>query len=249
MEADALSESDKENSTPVDRPQAGGQKPVRRKSMPATVTTLPRSIARKNSVDQGKRRVSSVRMGTRVSAHAIQRERLRTIQPPPPPSHNPDDQVMSHRSLLPLPPTSSSTITSTPLSSLQRPAWVMSLSQAGHLDCPDLLSGIDDSLSASLLERFDQMDAEEGEPERKITPVELTKDNHGRLGIKITGTPSGIYVESIDVAVAQVAGQLNCGDRLVAVNGRSLENVSYHAALDLIRASKNPVSLLVSQIR
>ena len=77
----------------------------------------------------------------------------------------------------------------------------------------------------------------------------LTKDNHGRLGIKITGTPSGIYVESIDVAVAQVAGQLNCGDRLVAVNGRSLENVSYHAALDLIRASKNPVSLLVSQIR
>jgi len=233
MEAEPLSDhSDKENTTPKNPLPS---KPVRRKSMPSTITTFPRSVSRKNSVDQGRRRVSSVRMGTRVSTHAIQRERLRTIQPS---KSTPDDLL----------PQSIST-TSTPISQTAHPMWVMSSSQATNLNSPDILPGIDDSLSASLLERFDQMDAEEGEPERKIVQVELSKDPRGRLGIKITGTPSGIYVESIDESVAQIQGELLCGDRLVAVNGRSLENVNYCSALDLIRASKNPVSLLVSQIR
>jgi len=214
MEAEALNEnSDKENKTPI-LPIPQISKPVRRRSMPSTVARPARSVARKNSVVQGKReRTSSVRMGTRISTHAIQRERLRT------------------------PIRTTSTLS-------RRPMRVMSSS-----NCPNLAPEMDDSLSNSLLERFDQMESEEGEPERKIVPVDLSKDQLGRLGIKITGTPSGIYVETIDQTVAQIQGKLLCGDRLVAINGRSLENVNYTAALDLIRDSNKTVSLLVSQIK
>ena len=39
------------------------------------------------------------------------------------------------------------------------------------------------------------------------------------------------------------------GDRLVAVNGRSLENVSYANAIDLIKKSGDSVHFLVSQLK
>ena len=89
----------------------------------------------------------------------------------------------------------------------------------------------------ALIERFDAMESEDSEPERQIVAVTLTKDANGKLGLKITGTPAGIYVERIDGAVAKIEGELKSGDRLVAINGRSLENVAYAGALDLIKKS------------
>ena len=106
-----------------------------------------------------------------------------------------------------------------------------------------------ESLSESLVERFDNMETDESQPERQIVPVTVTKDSQGRLGLKVTGLSSGIYVEDFDLTV-RMEGQFKKGDRIVAINGRSLENVKYENALELMRnsASQN-VQFLVSQIK
>lgn len=178
---------------------------------------------------------AGVRMGTRISISALQRERLRLttdiLSIPPLPKKRTldlDYDTMETKSIIPC---------------------VME-TRNHHQAVPyeDFPGGESESLSDSLIERFDNMESETTEPERKIVPVTLTKDSQGRLGIKITGTPSGIYVDEVDPGVALVDGILKDGDRLVAVNGRSLENVPYAGALELIRKSGNSVQFLVSQI-
>ena len=78
----------------------------------------------------------------------------------------------------------------------------------------------------------------------------MEKDNLGRLGIKISGTPSGIYVDNIDGDVARInSGHMKIGDRIIAVNNRSLENVNYYTALDIIRGAGHSINFLVSQLR
>ena len=188
------------------------------------------------SISQGsatKRRVSSVRMGTKVSAHALVRERLRTV------TGTKEDLVVV--------PSSSSC--SSPLLS-RHPAWTV---PGPPSDCSDNIldtEDVNESLSMSLLERFDQMETEEGEPERRIINVSMEKDEEGRLGIKISGTPSGIYIDNIDRGVATLRhGNLKVGDRIIAVNNRSLENVNYYTALDIIRAAGEKIEFLVSQVK
>ena len=66
------------------------------------------------------------------------------------------------------------------------------------------LQGMDESLSMSLLERFDAMETEAGEPERRIGTLVMQRDPKGRLGVKIGGAPSGVYVDRIDWDVATV---------------------------------------------
>jgi hypothetical protein len=117
------------------------------------------------------RRVSSVRMGTRVLIGT----RPAVVPPaghPEPPPHLPGLVDVSLR------PT----------------VWGEEADQPG-----------DESLSISLLERFDAMETEAGEPERRIATVVMERDQAGRLGVKIGGTPSGVYVDRIDWAVARVA--------------------------------------------
>jgi hypothetical protein len=203
--------------------------PSRRRSMPgAALNTLPQTNINLSNA-QTKRRVSSVRMGTKVSAHALNRERLRTITKKEdliPDSHNPP-------------------MLSTTNTSVRPPAWPVTTPSSDSED-PD----VNESLSMSLLERFDQMETEEGEPERRIVNILMVKDSLGRLGIKISGTPSGIYVDNIDSNIATIeVGDLTVGDRIIAVNNRSLENVNYYSALDIIRSSGDKIQFLVSQMR
>eukprot|EP00090_Calanus_glacialis_P008265 TRINITY_DN16572_c0_g1_i1.p1 TRINITY_DN16572_c0_g1~~TRINITY_DN16572_c0_g1_i1.p1 ORF type:complete len:1084 (+),score=127.32 TRINITY_DN16572_c0_g1_i1:55-3306(+) len=203
--------------------------PSRRRSMPgAALNTLPQTNINLSNA-QTKRRVSSVRMGTKVSAHALNRERLRTITKKEdliPDSHNPP-------------------MLSTTNTSVRPPAWPVTAPSSDSED-PD----VNESLSMSLLERFDQMETEEGEPERRIVNILMVKDSLGRLGIKISGTPSGIYVDNIDSNIATIeVGDLTVGDRIIAVNNRSLENVNYYSALDIIRSSGDKIQFLVSQMR
>lgn len=104
-----------------------------------------------------------------------------------------------------------------------------------------------ESLSESLMERFDNMETDW--PERQILPVTVIKDPTGKLGLKITGDPSGIYVEEFDPKMLQPGHYFRKGDRIVAINGRSLENVKYEHALDMMRKSSGSVQFLVSQIK
>ena len=117
--------------------------------------------------------------------------------------------------------------------------------------CEPMPYQLNESLSESLIERFDNMETEGTEPERQIVSVIIVKDAQGRLGLKITGTPSGIYVEDFESGKVHFQGpnRLHRGDRIVAINGRSLENVSYAAALELVRRSGHSVQFLVSQIK
>ena len=71
----------------------------------------------------------------------------------------------------------------------------------------------------------------------------------GKLGLKITGDSSGIYIDDFDETVRMEGNRIKKGDRLVAVNGRSLENVSYANAIDLIKKSGDSVHFLVSQLK
>ena len=155
-----------------------------------------------------------MRMGTKVSAHALTRERLRTVS-----AMDRDDLLNSS-----LHCTISAPVTDDEV--------------------------VNESLSMSLLEQFDQMETEEGEPERHIINVVMEKDNLERLGIKISGTPSGIYVDNIDGDVARInSGHMKIGDRIIAVNNRSLENVNYYTALDIIRGAGHSINFLVSELR
>ena len=167
-------------------------------------------------------------MGTKVSAHALTRERLRTGS-----VSNKDSDDLLNESLHPLP----------------GHVWTVPARDTWTSDDNDD-DDVNESLSMSLLERFDQMETEEGEPERRISLVTLEKDSVGRLGIKISGTPSGIYIDNIDKRVARIVqGNMMAGDRIIAVNNRSLENVNYYIALDIIRSAGDKIEFLVSQLR
>ena len=107
-----------------------------------------------------------------------------------------------------------------------------------------------ESLSESLVERFDNMETDETVAERQIVPVTVSKDFQGRLGLKVTGLSSGIYVDDFDnLSSDRMEGTFKKGDRIVAINGRSLENVKYETALELMRNSGPNVQFLVSQIK
>ncbi len=230
-----------------------------------------------------------MRMGTRTSMSALHREKLRlhgtpvatgnrgggggvasaaaavaaslALQPPAAKkrSLDLDYDAMEVKSILPRPPSAASA------------ACVLERAEEEEEEEVLYDDGANESLSESLLERFDAMEpvdescaaaetvADNADPdtadyafvgaERRIVPVSVAKDAAGRLGLKITGTPGGIYVDGIDRNAVVVSGRLRLGDRLVAVEGRSLENVSYGAALELIRRADKVVNFLVSQIK
>ena len=84
----------------------------------------------------------------------------------------------------------------------------------------------------------------------------LPKEGDKGIGITIVGGETtssldlGIFVKSVlkDGPAART-GQIQAGDRLIAINGVSLEGVQHHEAVQLIRESVSSVTLLVSQMR
>ncbi|XP_046560212.1 tyrosine-protein phosphatase non-receptor type 13-like [Haliotis rubra] len=91
---------------------------------------------------------------------------------------------------------------------------------------------------------------------RQIFEVSLLKDENHGIGITIVGGEStskldlGIFVKSVTAGgPANKDGSIRPGDRLVAINGQSLEGVQHHEAVQMIRESDDLVSLLVSQVR
>jgi C-terminal processing protease CtpA/Prc len=182
-----------------------------------------------------------MRMGTRISNSALHRQRLRfgTSEHTTPrmgsalmkkPSLDLDYAAMEFKSILP------------PVQRRPSTLIVQHEDEAGReLE----LASAANSLSESLIERFDSMETEQSEPERRIVAVSLRKASDGTLGLKVTGTASGVYVDVIDGR--HTDSQLRPGDRLVAVNGRSLENMAYNSVLALIKKAETKVDFLVSQ--
>ncbi len=72
--------------------------------------------------------------------------------------------------------------------------------------------------------------------------MELPKDNDGGVGLTIVGgdhTGSldlGIFVKSVTPdGPADRDGRIHPGDRVIAINGQSLEGMPHHVAVDLMR--------------
>ena len=216
---------------------------------PPITTVTSNSLQRPSTKSQ--RRVShgivtsaKVTMGTQISLSALHRERLRLATEIKAPFKTPmmgnsrkanldlDYDTMEFKSILPV------------------KAEVVTLQESALDENVPYDDPANESLSESLMERFDNMETDEALPERQIVAVSVLKDGNGRLGLKITGSASGIYVEDFDDAIVRMEGNhFKKGDRIVAINGRSLENVSYANALELMRKSGNSVSFLVSQIK
>ena len=221
-----------------------------------------------NNGNRGK-----ARMGTRLSLSALHRERLRltseigsllpTISIPTSTFNdystkmmsNFEDVTMETKSLFDKEHTKNNTMEASLGKSNLPTAYVIHAevndSQV-DIDSAETVPYTTEDIDESLNERFDAMETDG--PERKIVSVRLSKDENGRLGLKITGTPAGIYVEDLDTQTIHGGNdhteriKLKQGDRILAINGRDLTNVSYHNALDLIKRSGKYVEFVVSQI-
>ncbi|XP_068155975.1 patj homolog isoform X1 [Drosophila tropicalis] len=90
-------------------------------------------------------------------------------------------------------------------------------------------------------------------PETETYVVELHKNVYG-LGITVAGYVceeedlSGIFVKSIiEGSAAEMSGQIQINDRIVAVDGRSLAGVTNHQAVELLRNTDIEVHLTLER--
>ncbi len=108
--------------------------------------------------------------------------------------------------------------------------------------------------SDSLAERLDNLPSED--PERRIVIVELQKDTSCGIGLTIVGGENmgkmdlGIFIKSITPGgPAEQDGRVHPGDRIIAINGQSLEGIPHHVAVKIIRESPPVVQLVISQTK
>ncbi|XP_065340777.1 multiple PDZ domain protein-like isoform X6 [Cloeon dipterum] len=92
-------------------------------------------------------------------------------------------------------------------------------------------------------------DSSESLPEMDVFEVELKKDSHG-LGITIAGYVcekeelSGIFVKSISKgSAADLCRKIQVNDRIVEVDGQSLQGFNNHQAVEVLRATGQLVCL------
>ena len=90
--------------------------------------------------------------------------------------------------------------------------------------------------------------------ERRVAIVELAKVPKYGIGLTVVGGENtgrldlGIFVKSITPGgPADLSGNIQAGDRIIAINGHSLEGMPHHKAVELIRDSSDIVQLLISQ--
>ncbi|XP_072310859.1 tyrosine-protein phosphatase non-receptor type 13 [Eucyclogobius newberryi] len=84
--------------------------------------------------------------------------------------------------------------------------------------------------------------------EEEIIHIDLDKPLSGGLGFSVIGGERGIFVKSITPGgVAETAGNLQVGDRLLKVNNEMMTGVSHSKAVTTIRKTKGLVHLIVSR--
>ncbi|XP_011309127.1 uncharacterized protein [Fopius arisanus] len=104
----------------------------------------------------------------------------------------------------------------------------------------------DESMSASLVARLEELSFTE---ERILHTIKLERGHGGSIGLQVTeGNDGGVYVQAVSVGgSADMAGNVNKGDRIVAINGQSLLNLRYEDALKMLQSSSETVELVLSQ--
>lgn len=89
-------------------------------------------------------------------------------------------------------------------------------------------------------------------PETERFIVELRKDSNG-LGITIAGYVcekeelSGIFVKSVALGSAADCGRIQVNDRIIEVDGQSLQGFSNHQAVDVLKQSGSIVTLCLER--
>lgn len=91
-------------------------------------------------------------------------------------------------------------------------------------------------------------------PDRRVVVINIRKEPQKGLGVNIVGGENtggldlGIFVQSlVPGGPAARDGRLRAGDRIIAINGQSLEGMPHSVAMELIRQSPPTVQLMVSQ--
>ncbi|KAK3601912.1 hypothetical protein CHS0354_041851 [Potamilus streckersoni] len=136
------------------------------------------------------------------------------------------------------------------------PAYVLGVS-ATSMD-QTASTPTNETISNTLIQRFDQelLSPEPPQSEQHIFEVTLEKEPHMGIGISIVGNDCtskldlGIFIKSVIVGgPAYRDGHIKAGDRLIAINGKSLEGVQHHSAVQMIKDSDPTVRLLISQAK
>uniref|UniRef100_A0A8C9SEX3 Protein tyrosine phosphatase non-receptor type 13 n=1 Tax=Scleropages formosus TaxID=113540 RepID=A0A8C9SEX3_SCLFO len=85
-------------------------------------------------------------------------------------------------------------------------------------------------------------------PKMNLIQMELQKPESGGLGFSVIGGEKGIFVKSITPGgIADLAGTLQVGDRLLKVNEELMIGVSHTKAVATIRKARGLISLTVSR--
>ncbi|XP_076226912.1 uncharacterized protein LOC116427851 isoform X2 [Nomia melanderi] len=104
----------------------------------------------------------------------------------------------------------------------------------------------DESMSASLAARLEELSFAE---ERILQTIKLERGHGGSIGLQVTeGNDGGVYVQAVSVGgSADMAGNVNKGDRIVAINGQNLLHLRYEDALKMLQSSSDTIELVLSQ--
>ncbi|XP_022099878.1 tyrosine-protein phosphatase non-receptor type 13-like isoform X2 [Acanthaster planci] len=120
---------------------------------------------------------------------------------------------------------------------------------------PDTLDNHTEVISETLQERLNDLSPPE-QPERDITIITLKKDPKQGLGVTIVGGENsrsldlGVFIQSvIPGGPADRDGRLHPGDRIISINGQSLEGIGHRVAVDILTNAPATVQLIVSQPR
>ncbi|XP_071972670.1 tyrosine-protein phosphatase non-receptor type 13 isoform X3 [Engystomops pustulosus] len=85
-------------------------------------------------------------------------------------------------------------------------------------------------------------------PKARLFHVVLEKPPSGELGFSLVGGEYGIFVKSINPGgVADIEGSLQVGDRLLKVNGDSMQGATHGKAVSCVRNAKGLVQIEVAR--
>ncbi|XP_026825231.1 uncharacterized protein LOC105287574 [Ooceraea biroi] len=104
----------------------------------------------------------------------------------------------------------------------------------------------EESMSASLVARLEELSFVD---ERILHTIKVERGHGGSIGLQVTeGNDGGVYVQAVSVGgSADMAGNVNKGDQIVAINGQNLLNLRYEDALKMLQSSSETIELVLSQ--